>query len=246
MTFLGVDIAKTYAGAIQSTYNRIDGKAEVRRIKVMTGKTNIIHKKTLLVSAYLPLYTNAILAMGCPSNICNSILKDMSSILWVRMEGGQTIQKRRQVSIKRYHASIGNGGLCLPHPKAVSDGIMLNTMQRFYRMSNGPRRPNIVRIIDDLCAVTGRPGLRDHFEYCGSREWKQTGLALKRKDKFISHCFYTMAKFLSEIEQDKQSCLGTAIFGNSILGGLNNLTMNESFILQNEGITLVGHMYSGE
>ncbi len=130
MKHLGIILTPTMEGTIQRTLEAIDVKAIKRRINATTPPTDILHRATLLSTAFTPLYTHVFMALPVEKEQLDALRGEQLSVLWTEQKEGQTVRKRSLVSKKRLHGSHAVGGLNIPNPADIVTGLHQNLIQK--------------------------------------------------------------------------------------------------------------------
>jgi hypothetical protein len=92
----------------------------------------------------------------------------------MRTENDTTIQKRHLVAEKRLSANFDKGGLQIPHPEEMAQGLHLNLIQKYLREMNNDQHTKYTCIIEQVLRRAGSPDLNEHINKM--KAVKKTGI----------------------------------------------------------------------
>ena len=229
-------------GTIQRTLEAIDVKAVKRRINATTPPTDILHRATLLNTAFTPLYTHVFMALPVETEQLDALRGEQLSFLWTKQKDGQTVRKRSLVSKKRLHGSHEVGGLNIPNLADIVTGLHQNLIQKLYKKSQTDPDNLLLQLLEDLLTRTGRPSLRSHVEHLGPVLWRKTATALARHNAMFSKGFKAVAELLVMYEGSQEHWHLSAIAGHTITQEIPVTAREQAMLLAAE-ITTVSQLY---
>jgi Na+/phosphate symporter len=68
MKHLGIQLGKTIGSTIQETLANIEPKLVKRRILAITLPTDLLHRATLIITAFLPVYSHVFMTLHVEPN----------------------------------------------------------------------------------------------------------------------------------------------------------------------------------
>jgi hypothetical protein len=182
--------------------------------------------------------------MSLPANKENmkKIFDQILKFLWTRQVDGETHYKRKLVSTLRVNAGLKMGGLNIPHPETVAEGLQMNFLQKTYKKIKAGDTSKMVAIISDMLTMNGRPSLEDHVEKLGPLQWEKTSEKLENINLFVSQSFGSVGKFLRLQEIDPLAWQNSAIYGHSLESRLFPLTRGDRIRLIEQNMITVGQL----
>ena len=243
---LGIHLGKTLDSTINETMSQISPKAIKRRILATTPPTDILHRATLINTAFLPIYNHVFMAIPVNAEHCDLLFEEIKKFLWTRQKNGQTIKKRNRVAAKRISANLSMGGLKIQHPKETVCGFQQNLIQRIL-LKNTRGIPSLLpELLNGLLTRINRPNLDIHIQQLGPKEWEKTGNKLLLENTMLGQAFLSMSILLKWHETSNESWHCAAIIGHSQLsenGLLRISTPEEVEILRNNDILTVSQLF---
>jgi hypothetical protein len=143
------------------------------------------------------------------------LYKEIKSFLWTRTENDATIQKIHLVAAKRLSASFDKGGLQIPHPEEIADGLRLNLIQKYFRKLVNNQPTTYSHIIEQILSRSGRPDLIEHINKMGPQEWIKTSLKIANTSPMLGEAFKYMANCLKKLEDSHEDWHHAPIWGHS-------------------------------
>lgn len=177
---LGLYLAPTIEGSIESTMANIEVKSIKRRIHATTPPTDLLHRATLINTALIPIYNHVFMALPTTKRQGEDLYKEVQSFLWTRQVDGETKQKRRLIAKERIPASHSMGGLQIQHPMDHAKGLRLNLIQKIWKAGiDNPFHSMLPGILQETLTTIRRPSLAQHIKNMGPVQWRITGDKLK-------------------------------------------------------------------
>jgi len=242
---LGIHLGKTIESTIEETMRQISPKTIQRRILATTPPTDILHRATLIRTAFLPIYNHVFMAIPITSEHSNILHKETLKFLWTRQREGQTIQKRIRVSKRRIAAEFDMGGLKIPHPMDVITGFQQNLIQRIVQKEPKNIPSLLPEMLRGLLTRIDRPTIEQHIQWLGPVQWRITGNKLIRENTMLGQAFGSIATLLEGHETSKTSWHCAAIDGHSILSnGTLKLSKEEARLLREQEIFTVSQLFT--
>jgi hypothetical protein len=140
---------------------------------------------------------------------------------------GRTMQKRRLVATKGISAGLEMGGLGIPHPGETIQGFRQNLIQKIFRQNRNIPAAHLPTILAGLLARANRPGLAEHIQYFGPKQWRSTGNRLQPWNRMLGLAFHAVADLLAAYETSRDSWHAAAIAGHSSFSKLFPLSLEK-------------------
>ncbi len=236
---LGLHLGKTVSSTVTTTMAQIEPKAIKRRILATTSPTDVLHRATLVTTALIPVYNHLFMALPMEPQHTENLFSKILRFLWTKQVNGRTPQKRRLVSKKRISAGLEMGGLGIPHHDETIQGFRQNLIQKIYRQNPSAHLPTILA---GLLVRANRPGLPEHIQHCGPRQWRSTGNRLQPWNHLLGLAFHSVADLLATYETLRDSWHAAAIAGHSSFIKLFPLSVGEMAILRDRNIYTVSQL----
>jgi hypothetical protein len=134
------------------------------------------------------------------------------------------------------------GGLGIPHPNETIQGFRQNLIQKIFRQHRQNPAAHLPTILADLLARANRPGLAEHIQYFGPKQWRSTGNRLQPWNRLMGLVFHAVADLLATYETSRDSWHAAAIAGHSSFTKLFPLSAGERSILRDKNVYTVSHL----
>ena len=248
LTLLGIKITNTVQGSREATFNHIDLKATARQMRISSKKVHMLHKRLLVQTALSPMYNHAFMALGSTPEGNKKIVDSIKAGLWTQNTGAETKQVRIQVSYKRIFAAYDMGGLNIPHPQQVNEGLMLNTLERLIGKiqefaEDEDKAPNIVRIFKGLLEYTECPDIIQAYKHGGYTVWQKIASKVNPHNHYLGSCLYAMARLHKKLEHREQTWSTAPLWGHSCNNPIMPISEQDANNLRAAGIMNIGFIY---
>ncbi len=118
----------------------------------------------------------------CSPETMKKLHQEVLDFLWNRQEEGEKIQKRRLIAKDRIPASFNRGGVQVPHPADIAEGLHLNLLQKIQNRIRLPQRfplSHLPTILEETLRAAGCPTFTQHLEKHG--RWDRTAKKIKKQ-----------------------------------------------------------------
>jgi hypothetical protein len=241
-TYLGTCLSGNIADTVRLSFEKIDTKSVDRRVLSTCRPTDLLHKSKLINAAMTPLYNHIFMSLPIEEQYTKRIFDQILKFLWTRQVDGETYYKRRLVSKLRVNAGYNMGGLNIPHPDTVAEGLQINFLQKIYKKIKNEDVSKMVAIVSEVLSMSGRPTLEEHVERLGSKQWDRTSEVISNINLFISQAFRSVGKFLQLQEIDPISWQNSAIHGHSLESKLFPLNRGDRIRLTVHNVNIIGQL----
>jgi hypothetical protein len=153
------------------------------------------------------------------------------------------LKKRRLVVAKRLSASFDKGGLQIPHPNEMAEGLRLNLIRKYFRKINNNQTTIYSTIIEQILSRAGRPTLTEHINKKGHQEWMKTSARIAGVNPMLAEAFKSMANFLEKIEDSHEYWHHAPIWGHSRIHRLFPFYLADIATLQALQLTTVSQIF---
>ncbi len=170
------------------------------------------------------------------------LFSEILRFLLTKQVDGQMTQKRRLVAKKRIAAGLEMGGLGIPHPDETIQGFRQNLIQKIFKQHRNNPAAHLPTILDGLLTRANRPGLAEHIQYFGPKQWRSTGDRLQPWNQLIGLAFHAVADLLAAYETSRDFWNATAIDGHSSFSKLFPLWVGEMSILRDRNVYTVSKL----
>jgi len=249
LTLLGIRLANTYDGCIRATYEHIDTKAILRKIRITAKATHMLHRRLIIHATLAPMYMHAFMALGSTPEVNKQIANIIKQGMWTQIAGPDAKQLRIQVAFQRVFAGYEMGGLNIAHPQQVCEGLMLNTLERLIQKerehNEAPEAaPNIVRILAGLVAHTGCTELHKILQHGGAQAWRHAAARVNAHSRYLGGCMFSMARFCGKLEHRQATWHAAPLWGHTCNNPITPVTEQDSDALRRAGIYTVGQIFN--
>jgi hypothetical protein len=117
------------------------------------------------------------MALPAQEESMKALHQEILDFIWTRQQDGEKIQKIRLVAKDRISASFNKGGLPVPNPSDIAEGLHLNLLQKIYNRIRLPHRfphSHLPSIMEETLQSARCPTFIEHLEKYGPDRWDRT------------------------------------------------------------------------
>jgi hypothetical protein len=149
------------------------------------------------------------------------------------------------IAKKRLEMDFTYGGLKMNFTKEISQGLLLNTIQRLFLHESSHERQQIFmyKLVRKQLQDLMMPSLKELFQMAGSEIWHRYSGRLRQTSPFLHKAFQAMGDMLQRNEKSREGWLSGSISGNHVSPKLYKISAAEGLILNHYGLNRVAQLY---
>ncbi len=143
LRYLGIQIRASYEESKNATFANVEQNIKHKIFKVNSSFLDMFHKRQLIQQAIFPGFNHVFMIFGSNPTWEEEIYKIIIKLLWHKKRDGHIIKGRSMIAKKRLEMDFTYGSLKMNFTKEISQGLMLNTLQRLFLQESSHERQQI-------------------------------------------------------------------------------------------------------